>query len=266
MLGSTSVTSSTLLNDRKLHTLTTRKRDKRVVGLAEDENVRQTSGESVTHRVLDVNNFEGTNVLLTTDDNTDTASVTTTSGHAKVTNFKANEFLDLTSSKINLDGIVHIDLRIRIADGTAVVGHKVRNTTVSHGKLGNTAKLEFGLLRSDAVDNKTTLLIIEDTEVLTSLIKSNNIHETSRITRIGANLTINLHKTLKSNVHNLTTSKSVLETVTKKEDERKALTKLVWTSSGAHGVCTTEFIKHPVLWGCDTLKVLLWAANHLCVL
>jgi len=263
MLGSTSVTSSTLLNDGQLHTLATRKRDKRVVGLAEDEHIGQTSGESVAHRVLDVDDLEGTDVLLTTDDDTDAASVTTTSGHAKVANLKADKLLDLASGKVDLDGVVHVDLRIRVADGATVVGHKVRNTTVSHGQLSHTAQLEFGLLRSDAVDDKAALLVVKDAEVLASLLQSDDIHEAGGVTRIGANLAVDLHETLQGDVHHLATSQSVLETVTQKEDERKALTQLVWASSGADSVCTTELVQHPVLRGCDTLKMLLWAADHL---
>ena len=266
MLGSTSVTSGTLLNDRQLHTLATRKRDKRVVGLAEHEHVRQTSGEGVAHRVLDVDNLEGTSVLLTVHDDTDTASVTTASGHAKVADLKVDVVLDLASGKVQLDGVVHIDLRIRVADGAAVVSHKVGDTTVGHGQLGHTAQLELGLLRSDAVDNKAALLVVKDAEVLASLLQSDDIHEASGVARVSANAAINLHETLQGDVHHLTAGQSVLKTVAQKDDERKALTQLVGASAGADRVCTTELIKHPVLGSCDALQMLLRTTNHLCLL
>jgi len=266
MLGSTSITSSTLLNDRELNTLTTRKRDERVVGLTENEHVGKTSAEGVTHRVLDVNDLEGTGVLLTTLDNTDTTSVTTASGHAEVANVETDKLLDLASGKVDLDGIVNVDLRIRVTDGTTVVGHEVGDTTVSHGKLGHTAQLELGLLGSDAVHDETALLIIEDTEVLAGLFQRDNIHEASGVARIGADSAVDLHKTLNGDVHNLTTSQSVLQTVADEEHKREALTELVGASGWANGVCTTHLIKHPVLGCCETLQMLLRTTNHLCVL
>jgi len=263
MLGSTSITSGTLLDDGQLDTLAARKRDKRVVGLTDDEHVGETSREGVADGVLDVNDLEGTDVLLTTHDDTDATSVATASGHAEVADIEADKLLDPAGGKVDLDGIVNVDLRIRVTDSATVVGHKVGDTTASHGQLGHTAQLELSLLGGDTVHNKAALLVVEDAEVLAGLLQRDDIHEAGGVARIGANLAVDLHEALEGDVHDLLAGESVLKTVAQKEDEREALAQLVGTGSWAHGVSTTELVEHPVLRGCDALQMLLWATNHL---
>ncbi len=54
------------------------------------------------------------------------------------------------------------------------------------------AKLIFGLLGLDSVDGETTLGVVDEAEVLASLLDTDDIHEAGWVGGIGANLAINL--------------------------------------------------------------------------
>jgi hypothetical protein len=110
-----SASAVTLLSDGELDTLALGQRDPGLV-LANDENVALTGGEAVVNGILDVDDVETTVVALTVSDNTNTTHVTTTSDHNDGTGIELDEVSDLASGKLDLDGIVDLDQRIRVAD------------------------------------------------------------------------------------------------------------------------------------------------------
>merc|ERR1712129_186681 len=73
-----------LLGNGQLDTLALWQANPRLL-LANDENVALTGGEFVVNGILDVNDVEATIVTLPVRDHTDTAHVTTTSGHSNDT-------------------------------------------------------------------------------------------------------------------------------------------------------------------------------------
>jgi hypothetical protein len=81
---------------------------------ANQENVGQTGGKGVAHRVLDVDNVKATQVALALGDVPDTARVAAASHH----DLRANGKLDVAdracSLKIQLDRVVHLDSRVRV--------------------------------------------------------------------------------------------------------------------------------------------------------
>ena len=255
-------TTLCLLDDRELDTLSVGERDEGVVVLADDKDVAETSRELVADSITDVDNLKGTGVLLTTDKDSDTASVTTASGHDKVANLEGDIVDDLASGKVDLDSVVDADLGVRITDGASVVGDEVGDITTAHGGLLDLAELELGLLRGDAVDGEAALLVIEDTEVLAGLGDADDVHEASGEAGVSADLSVDLDETLDNDISHLTAGKSVLETVADEDVERKALTERVRTHAGTRGICTAHLVEHPAGGSCDTLKVLARTTNH----
>jgi len=69
-----------------------------------------------------VDNVETTIVALTVSDNTNTTHVTTTSDHGNGASVELDEVGDLAGFQLNLDGVVDLDQRIRVADA-AVENH-----------------------------------------------------------------------------------------------------------------------------------------------
>jgi hypothetical protein len=238
LLFGSSTATVTLLRNGQLDTLLLGKRDPGLVTLANDENVGHTGSELTVKGILNVDNFETTNVTFTVDDDTNTTHVTSSSNHADVTNFELDEVGDLGGLNIITDGVVSLDQRIGVTDGATIVGDNVRDTLSTELDLANLAKLVLGLLLSDAVDGETTLNIIDETELLTSLLNGDDVHESSGVSAVSADLAIDLDETLHKDVLDFLTVQGILQTVTQEDDEGKALAGLVGTSAGLRSIGT----------------------------
>lgn len=88
--------------------------------LADDEDVGFAGGEGVVNGILDVDDVETSIVALTVGDNTNATHVTTTSGHDDNTSIETDEVGDLASGKVDLDGVVHLDGRVGVADAISI--------------------------------------------------------------------------------------------------------------------------------------------------
>ena len=82
------------------------------------------------------------------------------------------------------------------------------------------AQLVLGLLLLYAVDGETTLGIVDQTEVLASLVNGDDVLETSWVGGIGADLSVDLDQALHDNGLDFASIECVLETVTDEDDER----------------------------------------------
>ena len=246
-----------LLDDVELDALGLGEGNKGSVGLADDKDVGETGGELVATSILDVDDLEGTGVLLTTDDGAHTADVTPASDHDCVADLELDVVDDLASGKVNLDGVVGTDRGVGVADGAGVVGGDEGDALAADLDLLDAAELELGLISVDRVDAETALDVIEKTEVLASLVDGNDIHEASGEVGVGADLAVDLDETLHHDVGDLTAGERVFQTVAEEEHEREALTELVGASGCAGGVGATELIEHPVLGCCKSLKMML---------
>jgi hypothetical protein len=65
-----------------------------------------------------VDNVETTVVALPVGDDTDTTHVTTASDHADHTGVETDVVDDLAGGKVDLDGVVDLDQRVRVTDAT----------------------------------------------------------------------------------------------------------------------------------------------------
>lgn len=77
------------------------------------------------------------------------------------------------------------------------------------------AELELSLLSLDAVDGETALGIVDETEVLAGLLEGDDVHESSGVGGVGADLAVNLDQTLHHDGLDLATVQGVLETISK---------------------------------------------------
>jgi hypothetical protein len=236
--GSSSSLTITLFSDGELDTLTLGERDPRLGTLTDGEDVGDTSSKDTIESILDVDDFETTNVTFTVNQLTDTTNITTTSDQDNVTNFELDEIGDLVFFEVETNGIVSLDQRIGVTDSTTIMGGDVRNTLGTNEDLLDLTELVLGLFISDTVNSETTLDIIDKTEVFTSLFNRDDIHETSGEGGISTDLVVNLDQTLHEDRLDFTTVKSVLQTVTDEDDQRKTLTGLVGTGRGLRGIRT----------------------------
>lgn len=86
-------------------------------------------------------------------------------------------------------------------------------------------------------------------------------HKTSRIIRIGANLSINLDQALHYDLSNLAISQGILQPITEEDNQRERFPEFVWTSRWPGGIHTPEFIQHPCFRRVKTLQMLLWTTS-----
>ncbi|KAG1239619.1 hypothetical protein G6F68_018459 [Rhizopus microsporus] len=119
--------------------------------------------------ILDVNNFETTNMTFTMNQLTNTTNVTTTSNHNNITHIKLDKIFNLASFNIETNGIIRLDQRIRITNGTTVMSSNVRNTLRTNQYLLDLAQFVLGLFVGNTMNSKATFNVIDETEVFTSL-------------------------------------------------------------------------------------------------
>merc|ERR1711943_134737 len=110
-----------LLEDRELDALALRQRHLQVVILADDEDVREPRRELVVPRVADRDDVEGPGVLLDVHDRTHPTSIAALRDHARHAHIKFNGLDDLARLQADLDHIMNLDRRRRVADRAAVV-------------------------------------------------------------------------------------------------------------------------------------------------
>lgn len=156
------------------------------LALANDEDVAQTGSKSVVDSVLDVDDIETTVMSLTMSDDANTAHITTASNHGDSSSVESNEFGNLPSFEVNLDGVVDADEGVRVADGARVVSDEVWNPLGSQLNTPDLCKLVAGFGVGNAVDGETALGVVDQAEVLASLFNGDDVHEAGWVGGISA--------------------------------------------------------------------------------
>lgn len=174
-----------------------------------------------------MDNIEATKMAFTVSDNTNTTHVVATSNNGDVTRLKLDKVLNLAGLEIVPNSVIGTDQRVGVADSTAIVGNDVGNTLGADLKLADLAELVLGFLVRNAMDSETALDVVQETEVFASLLNLDDVHESSRVVGIGANLAVNLDRALHNNAVNFALVQSVLQTVAKQNNNGKALAQLV---------------------------------------
>lgn len=235
----------TLLGDRELDTLALGQRHLGLGTLTNDENVGKPSSEGPVQHVLDVNNVETTQVPLLVNDHTRSTHVTTASDHDDVSGLELDVVNDLVLNEVELDSVVDLDSRVRVSDGSAIVGNDVGNALGTKLMLSDLEELESSLLGGNSVNGESALDVVEKTEVLARSLNGDDIHETSGEGLVSPDLAVDLDESLLNNSSDLTASKSVLQTVSKEDGEGKRLPELVGTRRRTGGVGAAQLVQHP---------------------
>ncbi|KAF6317424.1 hypothetical protein mRhiFer1_008486 [Rhinolophus ferrumequinum] len=147
-----------------------------------------------------MNHIKRTRVSLSVGDHSNSSQVGTSSHHAQVTSVKLDEISNFASLQIHLNGVVHLDEGVRVADGASIMGHQVRDSFCAHKDLSHFAQLVLCLLRCNAMNSKATLGVIDQSEVLSCLVDADDIHKTSRVGDISSDLAIDLNEPLHANL------------------------------------------------------------------
>ena len=79
------------------------------------------------------------------------------------------------------------------------------------------------------MDSVATLGIVDETEVLASLLERNYIHEAGGVCGVGADLAVDLDETLHEDGLNLASIEGILQSISQEYDQRQRVAELVWT-------------------------------------
>jgi len=96
------------------------------------------------------------------------------------------------SADAYLDGIVLLDVWVGESEGSAVVGNNVGNFVGSHGLSSDGAELELSFLGVDLVSLVSTLDVVEDSEVFSSSVNGDNVHNTEWESGVSSDLAVDL--------------------------------------------------------------------------
>lgn len=119
------------------------------------------------------------------------------------------------------------------------------------------AQLVLGLLGLDSVDGEAALGVVDETEVLASLLDGDDVHVAGRVGDVGADLAVNLDQALHHDGLGLAVVEGILETVADEDDQGHAVTELVRTGRRLGGIETGQLVQQPVGGGAKALLVLL---------
>ena len=119
------------------------------------------------------------------------------------------------------------------------------------------AELVLGLLVLDAVDGEAALGVVDEAEVLASLLDGDDVHVAGGVGDVGADLAVDLDEALHHDGLGLAVVERILEPVTHEDDERHAVAELVRTSRRARGIDARQLVEKPVRGGAKALLVLL---------
>lgn len=131
------------------------------------------------------------------------------------------------------------------------------NATAAELDAADLAELVLGLLRLDAVDGEAALGIVDQAEVLASLLNGDDVHEARGVGHVGADLVVDLDEALLQDSTGLAEVEGVLEAVAQENDERQALAGLVRAGGGLGRVDTGQFVQQPVRGRAKALLMLL---------
>lgn len=119
------------------------------------------------------------------------------------------------------------------------------------------SQLVLGLLGLDAVDGEAALGVVDQAEVLASLVDGDDVHEAGGVGDIGSDLAIDLDEALHEDSLGLAVVQRVLEAVAHEDNEGEGIAGFVRTSRRLGGVDTGELVEKPVRGGAKALLVLL---------
>ena len=233
-----------LLGDGEFGTLALGQGDPSLVALTNNENVGDTARKSDTvrkrslqkhipgckgpvQRILYVYDIKSSIVTLTVHNDTSTSPVASSRNHDNVSGCEFDKIGDLACLEVELDGVVHLDGRVGVADSASVMGDDEGDALGSEGELAHLAELVGSLFRLDAVDDKTAFDVVEDAEVFTRFFDAYNVylkqfqqlqlrilaihtHKACWESRVCADLVVDLDKTLLDDLSDLIAVEGIL--------------------------------------------------------
>jgi len=258
------VSDLSFLGDGSSDSLSPGEGNQRLGALSDDKHIGRTGGEGVSGEILDVGNVKASRVLFLGGDDSNSSQVVSSGDHNQVSDLELGKVGDLSGLDVDFDGIVDLDEGVRVSDGSSIVETNGGDSLVSKIDSLNLAELELGLLGGDLLDGESSLHVIQQSEVsISNFVDGDDVHESSREGVVSSNLSVDSDNSLLEDHGDLSGSESVSQSVSQKENQWEALSRLVWSRSGSRSKNSRQFVEHPVSGSCESLQMLLGSTSHL---
>lgn len=184
----------------------------------------------MTVDILDVYDFVGTWVVLNVHQLSDTTNVISSLDEDSSSIFEFNDFLNLASLKVKLDGIVLLDFWVGETEGSAVVSHNIRNFVLAEALALHFAQFEACLLSVDANRLEASLDVVQNAEVFAGFWDGDDVLEAEWETGISSDFVVNsdISVSISADFDRVLAGERVFESVLEENGQRDALTQLVW--------------------------------------
>jgi len=233
--------------------------------LSDDDTVLLSGGEGVVVGILNVGNVVRTVVDLDVLEDTDATDIVSSSNEDTGTVLELEAGIDGSGGEVELDGVVDVDLGVRVSDGSTVMGDDVWDRVFANAFLLDLAELELGFLLGDLNGGEASLNIVEDSEVLSGLGDGDDVHESEGESVVSTDLVVHSDVSvilIFADLKALSTGESVLQSGSEEDRHGDALSHLVRTGGRSGGVNTSKFGQEPVLGSEHALHMLFGTSSH----
>ena len=163
------------MEDGLLDTTSLWKGHLRGLATSDNEDIAQSCGKGVALGILHGDNGKRTFVLFNVHKSTYSTTTVSLGDHDHGTQIELDKIRGLTGSDDDLDGIIDLDEWIWVTDSTSIMSNSKRNSLLSELDLLDFAELVLRFLFSDSVDSKSSLDVVDESKMFTSLFNGNNI-------------------------------------------------------------------------------------------
>mmetsp|Transcript_82085 Transcript_82085/g.266026 ORF Transcript_82085/g.266026 Transcript_82085/m.266026 type:complete len:215 (-) Transcript_82085:68-712(-) len=209
-----------------------------------------------------MHNLEGAWVAFSRHDHAHTAHVVPAADHDHIALLELHMVQHLSIREVEADGVIRLDVRVWVAQGTAIVGDGIRGAPEALHHLFHAAQLVGRLLLHDFVQHKATLGVIEQAEVFLGLFDLHDVHESSGVEHVSADLAVDLDQALHDDHLALPVRQGVLQALPQHHDEWHALTQLVRAAGRPRSPAALQFVQHPVRGRKHALEMLFRSTSH----
>lgn len=227
------------------------------------EHVGLSRGEGIPLPILDGHDRKRSVVLLDVFQGAHATGVVSAGDHDHGSNFELVNVGHFAGGDVYLDGVVDCRVGIGETEGASVVGDGHGHLLGGHVSLLNTAELVGRLALLNAMEDESSLGIVEQTKEIAGLFEGDHVHETGGIIVIRADLAVDLDAAFHADLLTLLAGEGVLETLAKDDGDGEAFALFVGALGGFGGPDAAHFAEVPVAGGVETLQVLLGSARPL---
>jgi len=185
---------------------------------SDDEYVAQSGGEGGSGGVLNVDDVEGTRMLVSGGDDPDSAQVVSSGDHAQVSGVELHVVGDGATFDVQDHGVVHVDVGVGVTDRSGIVGYQKWNTLLSHADFGDSAEFVSSFFWGDSVNSESAFDVVDQTEIFVRFLNGDNVHESSWVVHVRSDFTVNGYQTLHEDLLDFVSCECVVKSVSEEDD------------------------------------------------